>query len=487
VLYRTNADLPQGVRTSLPDVAQNIFRKAANSLDARNPDLSESRLFYQAWAAVTKAGWSPGDDGKWVHEVELEDDDEPRPRRRRREQPEAFDESPGQLWAFERISFDRAADPKPEKTADGYLVAFPRVARSGIQIYSGPEVGRPDLKDVRVYRPAEEVFHRDSLHSYAHKPVTNDHPPELVTSRNWSKYGVGDIGEEVLRDGEFVRVPLKLMDQQAIDDYEAGKAELSLGYTMNLKWGAGTTPTGEEYDAAQSHIRANHLALCDSARGGPMLRIGDSYPGRGEPAMTTKQIVVDGLTVSLEPRDAEIVQRAIDKLSADQKAFQKQLDDLNAALKLRDEQISAAKKDGETKDGKIAALEKQLKDGEVTPAKLQELVAARTAVVEKARALIGDRLVIDGRSEDDIRRQVVDAHMGGNTAAWTTDKVNGAFELLAVRGVGAGGGNNQLDNVLRDGIQMPVNAREARDKAYLDMLQRDQEAWRNKPPTAAHN
>jgi len=45
-----------------------------------------------------------------------------------------------------------------KRTADGYLAAYARVARTGIQIYKGKELGRPDLGDVAVYRPASEVF-----------------------------------------------------------------------------------------------------------------------------------------------------------------------------------------------------------------------------------------------------------------------------------------------------------------------------------------
>ena len=55
------------------------------------------------------------------------------------------------------------AGSKIRTTADGYLVATPRIARTGIQIYNGAEVGRPEMPQVRIYRPPEEVF-RDFRH-----------------------------------------------------------------------------------------------------------------------------------------------------------------------------------------------------------------------------------------------------------------------------------------------------------------------------------
>ncbi|HCF0513999.1 TPA: DUF2213 domain-containing protein, partial [Pseudomonas aeruginosa] len=161
------------------------------------------------------------------------------------------------------------------RTADGYLVADARVARTGIQEYLGSEVGKPDIPIVRVYRPPESVFAEDAMRSYAYRPMTNGHHGE-VTAENWKKLAIGQTGSEVLRDGDFVRVPLVLMDADAIRDYEAGKRELSMGLEAEVIFEDGVTPTGETYDARLGPMRMNHLALVDHARGGEQLRIGDS-------------------------------------------------------------------------------------------------------------------------------------------------------------------------------------------------------------------
>lgn len=170
---------------------------------------------------------------------------------------------------------DRAPLTKVRRTQDGYLVADVRCARTGVQEYRGSELGRPDLAVVRLYRSPEEVFSDDSMGSYAHRPVTNDHPGEMVAADNWKRVSVGQTGGEVQQDGKFIRIPLVLMDAAAIRDYEAGKCEISMGYTAEIEFGDGVTPEGEKYDAVQKGIRMNHLALVDKARGGPELRIGD--------------------------------------------------------------------------------------------------------------------------------------------------------------------------------------------------------------------
>lgn len=171
---------------------------------------------------------------------------------------------------------DRVSVSATRRTADGYLVADVKVARTGIQNYLGSELGRDDLPVVRVYRPESEVFATDAMHSYAYRPVTVEHPSKMVTADTWKALAAGQTGGEVVRDGEFVRVPLVLMDAAAIKAYQAGKRELSMGYTAEIVFEDGVTPDGEAYDAIQTNLRMNHLALVDRARGGDALRIGDS-------------------------------------------------------------------------------------------------------------------------------------------------------------------------------------------------------------------
>lgn len=91
---------------------------------------------------------------------------------------------------------DAVAVAGTRRRDDGYLVADARIARTGIQLYAGSELGKPEMDVVRVYRPGAEVFSEDTLRSAAHRPVTNDHPPEMVTSANWKRFAVGQTADE---------------------------------------------------------------------------------------------------------------------------------------------------------------------------------------------------------------------------------------------------------------------------------------------------
>jgi len=175
--------------------------------------------------------------------------------------------------------FDKAVVGNVRTTQDGYLVGEAKVARTGIQEYLASEIGLTDRNPneiIRVFRGEGEVFATDSLASYAYRPVTVDHPGESVTAENWKDYSRGQIGAEVVRDGEYVRVPMILMDQAAIADWKDGKRELSMGYSAEIVMQDGVAPNGEKYDAIQKNLRMNHLALVSRARGGSQLKLGDN-------------------------------------------------------------------------------------------------------------------------------------------------------------------------------------------------------------------
>jgi len=111
------------------------------------------------------------------------------------------------------LQFTDAATIKGfRKTADGYLAGRVLCARTGCQDYLASELGLMGDGVVSVYRPEETVFATDSLATFAGKPVTLKHPPVAVSADNWKDYAAGVVGGEIARDGDFVSVPLVLMD-----------------------------------------------------------------------------------------------------------------------------------------------------------------------------------------------------------------------------------------------------------------------------------
>src|SRR5208283_4953544 len=161
----------------------------------------------------------------------------------------AVADADGHMWSRGVPMADVGLFDGVEETQDGYLKGWAKIARVGVQKYKGHEVGLPDRESVILYRPAEEVFSRDAMHSMANKPITLTHPKKMVDAKSWAKVARGFSGNEVVRDGDVVRVPLMLTDSEAIAAFKSGSArEMSVGYTTDIDWTQGRTPAGEAYD-----------------------------------------------------------------------------------------------------------------------------------------------------------------------------------------------------------------------------------------------
>lgn len=340
----------------------------------------------------------------------------------------------------------------------GYLEAFAHTARTGVQRYLGSEMGRPDLGVVNVYRDAADVFSHASLHSFEKVPVTVDHPPGGVSAANWKQVAVGTTGEEVLRDGERLKIGLKIMDAAAIEAVRSGKRELSVGYQTEIVWGDGVAPDGTPYQARQTKIIADHIAIVTRGRAGAQCRIGDAWPsdpsgasrepGRHDQrnhdreTVSMKTLTIDGHPVELS--DAAVI--AVSNL-------QKQLGTAVADnLKLTAD-LNTAKADHgkaiEAKDGEILKLQAEhakaieAKDAEIgklqgeaiTADKLDAAIAERDAVVKAAKPVLGDAFDAKGKSVADIRRAAVAKRLGDKAVEGKTDDhVAIAFDTLTAAG-----------------------------------------------------
>lgn len=285
------------------------------------------------------------------------------------------------------------------KTADGYLTTVAKAVRTGVQLYAGSEVGRPDLSVVRVMRPADEVFSTDSLQSFSHAPVTLNHPTEPVTQDNWKALAVGEVSTAAQKDGEWIALPLILKDGAAIKAVESGMRELSAGYTCELEFVDGHP----DYDAIQRNIKINHLAVVDKARAGSTARIGDNW-GAGpihatdteNKGMTLKTVMVDGIG-PVETTDSGAL--AISKLLNDAaKVAQVHAAELSSVQALLD---AAEKATAKAEADRDAALAKVLTDAD-----LDKAAAARGDLLAKVKSL-APSVVTDGVAALDLKKAVL--------------------------------------------------------------------------------
>jgi hypothetical protein len=385
-----------------------------------------------------------------------------------------------------------------------------------------------------------------------------------------------------------------LMDADTIKKFDAGKAELSVGYFCDIKWGEGTTPDGQTYDATQTGIIANHIAVVDAARGGKELRIGDGtgetrlnadalskgliaiskgnisldqaladadahlardgkgdagYPfmkdgsvnlislraakvkaiakgdgdilaavdsmlsqietatssandsGHQEGSPNMKVHIIDGISVEMSDVAVQVVDKHIAALKSAAADLQTKLDAANAAhaaLKTQhDADTAKSATEASTKDAEIVTLKKQLEDAKLSPQKLDALVADRKVTADKAKIAMGDKaasLIVDGKTDAEIRKQVVDAKVGEVAKGWTDEQIKVSFDSLTA-GIDLAKANDtaaQQQHFNRPGglrdqsvafSHAPADSASESDKRYDARDARLTNAWKNEPAT----
>ena len=289
-----------------------------------------------------------------------------------------------------RMNFsDRSVIGTTKRTQEGYLVATARVARTGIQEYIASELGFVGDHIVKVYRPESEVFHKEALKSLSRVPVTVDHPREIVTADNWKDLAVGEVGDEIMRDGEWLVVSPMIKDASALASAASTHKEISMGYSAELR--DASPDTGADYE--MYNLRFNHLALVNKGRAGSEARIGDSINWGASPVtkeektMTVelKTVILGDKAVQVEAKDAETVA---------------------GILKDHKSVIDA-------KDAKIGELEVKLSDA------MSKILSDEE--IDK---------MISSKIESDNKRKAVIDKVGDKAKDWTDAQIDGAFLAL---------------------------------------------------------
>lgn len=190
-------------------------------------------------------------------------------------------------------------------TAEGYLVDKPIVTSVGIFEYL-----QPDGSIRRELRLPEHVFDKESLASYRGKPVILTHRAGTVNKNNVDREHIGTILSDGIQDGDDVRAEIVIHDTDLIQ--KSGLRELSLGYSLDLDETPGVW-NGQPYDAVQTNIRINHLALVEKARAGEQARLNiDSHDEISEGGTTMSEklpLTPEELAEAIELYRAKLVSR----------------------------------------------------------------------------------------------------------------------------------------------------------------------------------
>lgn len=368
-----------------------------------------------------------------------------------------------------------------ETTENGALIGKAAIFGVGVYRYMGA-----DGKVTAEFRPPESVFSKETLESYELVPLTNNHPPEKVTPENYKKYAVGNLGEEIERDSFNAYAEMVIHDAEAIAAVKAGRTGLSGGYSCDvvtegevsfpvMGWGEDPVTgkfvemeiartvykipgnfNGTPYDAIQTNIRGNHVALVDIPRGGDALhlrfdgadvgvgvRISETQPTpTNQKESQMAKIKLDG---AQEHEVPEAVKIHLDSLDAKVASLEAEKSKLQAKADSASEELESVKAEAKAKE-----------DG--FQAKVDAAVAARVELVATATK---HGVKADG-SDADIKGALIakafpKANMDGKDEAYIAARLDAALELLE-------SGVQHLDGVQSQFQQVQGNREDSHNK-----------------------
>lgn len=170
--------------------------------------------------------------------------------------------------SFHTVSPDK---PRWEKTDDGFLRCKARVLAERVMPYTREELSNlpEDLNvgsEIRMYVSRDSMASAESIRSLEGAiVVAGDHnwcDPEVI-----KQYGVGHVAGTPVMDGPYLVCDLVITDKQAMEDIEEEKiGEISAAYTADSLFEAGDFD-GNEYDARQTQLRYNHIAVIPAGHG----------------------------------------------------------------------------------------------------------------------------------------------------------------------------------------------------------------------------
>ncbi len=306
---------------------------------------------------------------------------------------------------FDRFALDTTAR---RRDADGSLIVRGRAARSGLQTYHNP-----DGSERIEYRAPDEV--KRSASTYEGITVTDQHPDEFVSPRNWKDLAKGHMQNVVAVDGEdgevWLEGDLVVQDGDLLEKIEHGeRKELSAGYYCDTDMTPGTYRDAP-YHCAQVGVVGNHVAVIreNEARAGSgarlMLDSKGSQVAPGGPGEERKR-----MKIRINRVDHEVDDSLAQAITAD---FAARDESLVAQTKL----ASAASARADSAEADVARLKADLATAR-DPATLDARAAERSTLLERA-AIVAGRKVESKGSPVDLMVEALKA--GGEDVLATVD------------------------------------------------------------------
>ena len=362
-----------------------------------------------------------------------------------------------EIRRFDNIDHSEWMTTPFERTTEGFLKGRAIVTCCGVFTYK-----RADGTLQRELRLPEEVFAPATLESLKLKPVTLNHPTELVTPENADMLQVGSLGDnpsstnqeynwngeptdwKKLTDGLNVAVDMIITKKDAIDAVINGKQGLSMGYTCDIEMAEpGSTWCGVEYDYIQRNIKYNHCAIVDAGRAGDNAKI-ELRVDSADAVLEDKLVTKDGGTkmlkkINLDGIDYEAEESVIKALNTEKKRADDAVAELSKFKENSAKELSVMTAERDTQKERADKAEEDLakaKAEALDSTKLDEAVNARIELYKNAEKAGVE--VKNDMKDADIKKAVIakvfpKANLDGKDSAYIDARYDATVEMLAER------------------------------------------------------
>ena len=362
-----------------------------------------------------------------------------------------------EIRRFDNIDHSEWMTTPFERTTEGFLKGRAIVTCCGVFTYK-----RADGTLQRELRLPEEVFAPATLESLKLKPVTLNHPTELVTPENADMLQVGSLGDnpsctnqeyngngeptdwKKLTDGLNVAVDIIITKKDAIDAVINGKQGLSMGYTCDIEMAEpGSTWCGVEYDYIQRNIKYNHCAIVDAGRAGDNAKI-ELRVDSADAVLEDKLVTKDGGTkmlkkINLDGIDYEAEESVIKALNTEKKRADDAVAELSKFKEDSAKELSVMTAERDTQKERADKAEEDLakaKAEALDSTKLDEAVNARIELYKNAEKAGVE--VKNDMKDADIKKAVIakvfpKANLDGKDSAYIDARYDATVEMLAER------------------------------------------------------
>lgn len=362
-----------------------------------------------------------------------------------------------EIRRFDNIDHSEWMTTPFERTTEGFLKGRAIVTCCGVFTYK-----RADGTLQRELRLPEEVFAPATLESLKLKPVTLNHPTELVTPENADMLQVGSLGDnpsstnqeyngygeatdlKKLTDGLNVAVDMIITKKDAIDAVINGKQGLSMGYICDIEMAEpGSTWCGVEYDYIQRNIKYNHCAIVDAGRAGDNAKI-ELRVDSADAVLEDKLVTKDGGTkmlkkINLDGIDYEAEESVIKALNTEKKRADDAVAELSKFKEDSAKELSVMTAERDTQKERADKAEEDLakaKAEALDSTKLDEAVNARIELYKNAEKAGVE--VKNDMKDADIKKAVIakvfpKANLDGKDSAYIDARYDATVEMLAER------------------------------------------------------